>query len=102
MPLEPEQAAPADWQDSRDIEREPHGGFAPRYFRCTNPRCLRLVTDGQILLGGCICGTARLVPAGPLEPQEVAGLRAGAYPLSPREAALIQPTQDCVVTSIRD
>ena len=99
---EPHRASPDDWRDSRDIERTPGEGWSPRYFRCTNPRCLSLVTDGQIKLGGCVCGTPRLMPAGTLDTEEILRLQQGGYPLTQREYDLVQPETDCVVTTIVD
>ncbi len=96
----PQRADPTDWTDSRDIEREPGQGYAPRYFRCVNPRCLALVTDGQILRGGCNCGGVKMMPAGMLSDEERIGLVRGDYPLTQREYDLILPLVDCVVTSV--
>ncbi len=96
----PRRADPQDWEDSRDIEREPGQGYAPRYFRCINPRCFALVTDGQVLLGGCICGGGKMIPAGTLSDDERIALLRGDYPLTQREYDLILPLKDCRVTSI--
>ncbi len=96
----PQRADPDDWTDSRDIEREPGQGSVPRYFRCALARCLALVTDGQIMLGGCACGGVKLTPAGRLSEAEIIGLARGDYPLTQREYDLIQPLKDCVVTSV--
>jgi hypothetical protein len=86
----PAHANPDDWRDSRDIEIEP-GHWAPRYFRCTDARCLRLVTYGQVALGGCVCGNGRLVPAGRLDRRERWGLKLGRYALTGQELAGIRP-----------
>ncbi len=96
----PQRAVAEDWTDSRDIEREVGQGHAPRYFRCADARCLALVTDGQILLGGCRCGGGKMIPAGRLSETEIIGLARGNYPLTQREYDLIQPLTDCVVTKV--
>ncbi len=83
-------ADPDNWRDSRDIELAP-GQWAPRYFRCTDARCLRLVTYGQVALGGCICGNPRVIAAGRLDWHECVRLKLGFYPLCPRELAAIRP-----------
>lgn len=88
--IDTQRANPDDWRDSRDIELTP-GQWAPRYFRCTDARCLRLVTYGQIALGGCQCGNPRLVAAGRLDWRERVRLKLGCYPLTDLEAELIRP-----------
>lgn len=97
--MDARRADPDDWQDTGDIEVIP-GQWAPRYYRCSNARCLRLVTYGQIRLGGCVCGGGRVLAAGPLDVEEVDGLKRGDYPLTDSEYALIQPEKDCRVTEI--
>jgi len=94
--IDTRRADPADWRDSRDIELAP-GQWAPRYFRCTDARCLRLVTYGQVALGGCQCGNPRVIAAGRLEWLERVRLKLGLYPLTPGEAALIHPWWDRTV-----
>lgn len=96
---EPQHADPENWQDSRDIETEP-GNWVPRYFRCASPRCLKLVTHGQVKLGGCECGGTKLLAAGKLEPDEVYALKAGNMPLTQAESDLIEPLKPCVVTEV--
>ena len=86
----PGRADPLDWRHSRDIETSPDI-WCPRYFRCTDPRCLRLVTHGFVALGGCACGNPRLIAAGRLTWWECVGLKMGRYALTAVEGTLIRP-----------
>lgn len=88
----------ADWAQGGDCELAP-GQWAPRYYRCTNAQCVKLVTYGQLRLGGCVCGNGRLVASGPLSLSEKLGLKVGKYPLTEREYAAVAPVRDCRVTA---
>jgi hypothetical protein len=75
------------WRACKDLDRA-MGGI-PRYLRCM--RCYRLVTHGDVSLGGCICGNRKLNPANGLTWVEIALLKMGWFRLKDWEIEAIHP-----------
>lgn len=88
------------WRSCRDLEEE-NLEQIPRWFRCMESRCNRLVTHGQVSLGGCICGNRRLTQARLLTWMEILLVKLGWFPLDSRERKSVAPLMPKLAYSVR-
>ena len=77
------------WRSCADLNIPGEIEGAPAYLRCM--RCYRLVTHGDVKLGGCVCGFRKLNPCLALTWPEILLLKLGWFPLVARERKAIRP-----------
>ncbi len=79
------------WRQCGDVYIKGVIERAPRYLRCLKAGCNRLVTHGQVSMGGCACGNRKLAPALSLSYIEAILLKIGWFPLADWERAEVKP-----------
>lgn len=87
------------WRNCADITAAGLFENTPRYLRCM--RCYRLVTHGEVSMGGCICGNRRLNSATELTWVEIVLLKVGWFPLTIWETNAIRPLIPRLAYSLR-